>query len=321
MLKWIISVIALVAMACIPRMSQGTFSEVGYHHDRFSFGIAYPEGSQELLGCNWRLRNFTRTRRGRWQRIDRPEARAHYALDDDGDGRPEHRATMPRAEIELENVLTQALIWIRLEPLSGWERGRELRTFTRDLREALSGSVRVGRVALPGHLQMVFEREVTTEIRQQNDAVVLGYPAHAATLEVADVERLRLSPDSREWLVRAIFVATPFTIPGRGRSEAVSYPILMRVIYAARPEDFDRHLPEFERFVHQLRMPEGPEGPTRGVVPNVDQGLPLGAFLPPRNPEEPAEPAEPRPLPPPPALSEPAEGSDALPGPALPPPS
>lgn len=83
-----------------------------------------------------------------------------------------------------------------------------------------------------------------------------GLPAYVVTYEIANVDQLRLAPDSRWRRARVVFVRTPYdwVLRTRVNKFIADWPVVAVIGYDADPGDFDAHLGEFGAFVGRLEF-------------------------------------------------------------------
>jgi hypothetical protein len=135
-----------------------------------------------------------------------------------------------------------------------------------------------------------------------------------ATIDVANVDQVHLSPTSRAVRVRLVLVRPDFAyVPDRKKNKA--FPVLMMAAYSNLPEDFERDLPSFERFLGQIEI-VGERGWRVARMENLAPAAPA-ADAPAAPPATaPADVVAPSPTPPAPSPSAPAAPPPAAPVPA-----
>lgn len=104
-------------------------------------------------------------------------------------------------------------------------RDRELRILVQDYIDAVSG-VGLTDVQIGPQKHLVQQRRFATRTVSTEAVTISGHEAFAATFEVANVDQLKLEPDSRWERARVVLVRTPFGFYKRFTSEP-PLPVLM----------------------------------------------------------------------------------------------
>jgi hypothetical protein len=107
----------------------------------------------------------------------------------------------------------------------------------------------------PSKSKEVHAQTFTTKIVDEHPTTVAGFEAYDATIELANVDELKLDPASRSSKLRVVFVRTPYTRKLFATKGAV--PQLLILGYSVAPRDFDASLPDFNRFVASISL--GPQ--------------------------------------------------------------
>ncbi len=257
------------------RFAAGSFDAFGYRHPYLDYRVAFGADGR-VLPADWRLDNY----RSRSELKNGPSYVVRRWMDLTGDGRPDDLGVQPAYDLRFISGVHGGVIWTRVIPLPPGLGARELRAMMSDLIARMSGtgvaSVDMGDVVV-AQAQTFATREVDSRVR-----VVDGREAFEATIEIANVAQLQLSPDARWERARVLLVRADFLTPARGSASQIDrslLPALIMVGYANRPEDFERAVPDYESLVSRLRLdtPEGrlaaervtPCAPTAGVIPFV----------------------------------------------------
>lgn len=228
------------------------------------------DADRRVLPEDWRLDNY----RSRDRLKDGPSYVVHRWMDLTGDGRADDLGVQPAYDLRFVSATHGGVMWTRVIPLPPALRARELRATMSDLIERMSGtglaSVDLGDVTV-GEAQTFATREVASQPR-----IVDGREAWEATIEIASVAQLQLSPDARWERARILLVRVDFLTPARGGRADIHrtlLPALLMVGYANRPEDFERAVPQYESLVSRVRLdtPEGSVAAARAAIcaPNV----------------------------------------------------
>lgn len=233
----------------------------GYNDGKYPYVVSYADAARALLlPEGWRLDNYkpfedpsaARAASGaRWAVALEPKEgqTISLAIDWDDDGRVDQHVDVPIFDLKFAHARTAGIIWLRTLPVSGHLREKELRILVQDYIDAVSG---MGLTDVQiGPEKRVVQQRFTTRTVSTEAVTISGHEAFAATFEVANVDQLKLAPDARWERARVVLVRTPFGFYDRSRS-APPLPVLMAIGYANLPSDFDKQLPDFERFLTQI---------------------------------------------------------------------
>jgi hypothetical protein len=273
--------LALAASACVK--STGTFTADGFQHTRYPYRVV--PGQDGILDREWRLDNFRVGRDGKLQQKSRDDSTSVFQFDTNDDGTVDSRLRAPTYDLRYEHRIRDGVIWLRTFPISATLRQKELRVLMQAYVDQIAGAgyENVGLDDLE-----VVERRFAAEMLERGSANVAGREAYLATVDVANVDQIRLTPSSRATRVRLVMVRSGFFHTDGGRKDKHVFPVLMMACYANLPEDFERDLPSFERFLGEIQI----AGQRGWKVANLEKLAPPSAAQPP-----PA--AQPAPAPPP----------------------
>ncbi len=313
MVRWMTALVGLLAVGCGSAVGNiGRFDASGFRHERYRYGVqAGPDGA--ILSRDWRLDNFQQTSR-RTVPKSGPAYRSDVGFDTDGDGEIDQHVELNRYDLRYRHVRNRGSIWLSTIPLSTNLSQTDLRVLMRDYVDAVSGAGFVG-VNFGGTVVAGIERRFATRILDSQVITVHGLPGFAATVEVANVDQMQLSPDSRWERARVVLIRTPFEYaPPRSLTTVrdTHYPVVMLVGYTNLPEDFDAGLPDFVRFVNQIVFADAPPETPPGVQVVSSEPAPPAAAPPQAPPPAP---------PPPPAVAEPQDANEQRGPPSAEPPS
>lgn len=236
------------------------FSGPAYAHEVHPYVVTYDDQTaRSLLGPEWILDNYQRVPpayeggEAELKRKDTSEYTADYAFDLDDDGTYEDKEELPRFDLLFKHRKTNAEIWLSTVPLSREYSDKELRLLVDNYVDAMSGSGAV--VFKLGEGAGVEAKHYSARLLEQSEAKLSGFDALAATIEIANVDQLKLSPDARKEKVRVV-LSRPnlWLVRERMPKPSVRYRVLMVVGYSNSPQDFEAQYPEFERFVGKIHV-------------------------------------------------------------------
>lgn len=194
--------------------------------------------------------------------------RLNFDLDEDGVA--DKQSVRPRYDIQLDHPQTGGAIWLRTFPVSPRYQNRDLVVMLREYASELSGArYQVERLdglhGLHGVVR-VSERRIAVRVIAINRAMIAGSQAAAATIELADVDQLRMDANHR--LARARIVMADVGYQERhvlrSRNLEATFPVVATLGYVNSPENYNALLGDFQAFVARVRLSRN--GPTRGVL-------------------------------------------------------
>jgi hypothetical protein len=228
-------------------------------HEQHAYLVSYDEAAkQQIMGDEWILDNY---RRGEatagspstLSRKEAPEYMALYAFDLDDDGKYEDKEKLPAYDLLFKHRKTNAQMWVSTIPLSRETSEKELRVLLDNYVDAMSGSGAV--VFKLGKELGIDEKRYSARVVEKSPVKLSGKEALAATIEVANIDQLKLSPDARREKARIVLVRPDFRILRERMGQApVPFRVLMVVGYSNGPEDFDAQYSEFKRFLGKIHL-------------------------------------------------------------------
>ncbi len=259
---WLARFVRILFCLCVFGCVTGQVADLSdtvYRHRRYPISIALDDAS---LLPGWRVRNWYRSGGEMRQRLDGHHM-VSIALDLNDDGETDKRVQRARYHVLLEHSESGGRIWLRTFPLSGRYRGRNLGVVLREYAADLSGGT-YELAGLRGAL-VLRERRTAATIVADNPASVMGSPAHAATIDIADVDQLRLNSEHRLARARVVMANPRYVVAYQSDwGQRVRFPMVATIGYVNTPEFFERGLPAFESFVRRVRFNE--TGATTGIV-------------------------------------------------------
>jgi hypothetical protein len=243
---------AILCGACAPA-ANGKFAADAYYEQRFPVRAEYANAAtRQIPPGDWLLLNY------QIKNSLPGDAKVGddivYRLDSDGDGSLDARDKEKALSLEYRHATTGANLWFRLQPQSMEDARLDLSVVARNHVDASSGSgtfaVNIGLVTV-----VSVTKQFATRILDGRAATIAGLPAYVVTYEVANVDQLRLSPDSRWRRARVAYIRTPYRwVIRKGKQFVGPWPVLAVVGYDADPQDFDGHLGEYATFVSKLEF-------------------------------------------------------------------
>lgn len=190
-----------------------------------------------------------------------PKASAPYrtelAIDLDDDGEIDLRANVYLYDLRLEHRNSDARIAVITYPVSSRRKDKRLEIEVRRIVGELSGSEFVRVMGNAGEVGMR-GRRTTSLLLDEQSVEVAGRAAWAATVDVADVDRLTMDPSVRDLRMRIVVVQTGLQQEFGPSHGSVAFPVRMLIVYQNDPESFEDHLADFERFLSSIRIADGP---------------------------------------------------------------
>jgi hypothetical protein len=254
----------IASTGCGPN-ARGAFTSSGFSSG-YGYDVRYKNG-QLLLPASWGIDNYLR-REGAWVHKDQAGDVSSYAFDDDGDGIIDARFDAPTYALRFENRTGSGVIWLRNVPIAPRLRVKELRVLLQSYVDAIAGaSYETAR--LDGtEPSIVVEKRYAATIVEQGPVTVAGRPGYVATVDIANVDQLKLNPNARERRVQIMLVHAPgeeqadyvqsdvrnlkYTQDNERRAK--HYRVLVVAGYSSMPSDFDAGLPDFHDFLGRVTI-------------------------------------------------------------------
>src|SRR5262249_43712902 len=119
------------------------------------------------------------------------------------------------------------------------------------------------------------EKRFAASVVERGAAKLAGAEAYAATIDVANVDQLRLTPNAREARVRLVIARAPYRFTPSSPYDMVSFPVLMVAEYASAPDDYDHDLPDFDDLLGRISM-----GGSKGFSVTANESSPAAPAAP-----------------------------------------
>ena len=264
--------VALGLAACGP-VTRGAFGAGGYTTG-YGYDVAYQAGTQQVLPPGWNLDNFRVDAGKQVLKTGRPYVTT-YNFDNDDDGHTDERLKTYIYALRYEHTVHSGTIWLRNIPVAAKLRTKDLRVLMQDYIDEISAATyETEQFARPGVPLVVVERRQAAAIIEQGPAMVAGRPAYAATIDIANVDQLRMTPGVRARRVQLVLTRAPEDekIEHDGKP-TYRYPVIVLAGYSNMPEDFSTGLADFHGFLKRLTI-GGRSGLTINLLPMVPQTPP-----------------------------------------------
>jgi hypothetical protein len=260
--------------ACKPAAS-GSFTADAFEQTRYHFKVLAPGAT---LGQSWLLDNFyTLPQTGRLQPKRADFYLTKFELDVNGDGKFDTENEELTYDLRYTHKQRASVLWLRTFPLPRNSEETELRVLMRQYVDEIAGAGYEA-VRLSPERSVVAERRYAAEIVEQSEAQLAGMPAYVATIDVANVDQIKLTPSNRHTRVQVVIAHTHFgyeVFPRYG--DKVTFPVLMMAGYSNLPEDFEKDIDAFHKFLGEIDV-DGHRGfsvtaPPAATAPSADAGL------------------------------------------------
>jgi hypothetical protein len=247
---------ALVTLAatvsCTPQVA-GRFASDAYYEERFPVRAEYADPTRrqvpsgEWLLLNYQLKNGLPSK-------PKVTGDVVYQFDKDGDGDFDIQEKVKEFSLSYRHERTGSEMWMFLEPVSFENAKLDLDVIAANHVEASSGSGTVAASIAPG-VVVAATRKFATRVLDGRAATIDGFPAYVVTYEIANVDQLSLSQESRWRRARVLYVRTTYRwVVRSGGKDYSNWPVLAVVGYDADPKVFETQLPDYGRFVGALRF-------------------------------------------------------------------
>jgi hypothetical protein len=221
---------------------RGKINDQGYAHANFPYLVSSRKDAL-LMSPAWLLDNYF-VELGKTKPKASSAYKTEYALDINGDGVVDNRPSALLYDLKFKHRQRDGLVVLRTFPISIDQKDRELRVIMQDLVDDVAGAGYEA-IRINDEHRRVEEKRDAASIIDRAPATLAGLEAYAATIDVANVDQLKLTPEARRVRVRLVVARTPFRYTPKNISNKASFPVLMLAEYASLPEDYERDLPDF----------------------------------------------------------------------------
>ena len=300
---WVVGIVcAAMAMVSSCRHGQpaGSITGQGYRHGVYDYGLM-PRSDGQLVPNGWQLDNyFTERQRVRkaggspaWQQVltpkDGPDYKTEYQLDLTGSGEFDADEEAYLYDLRFTHSVHAGVIWMMTVPVPVRWQNKDLSVLTREYVDDISGS---GFEIVEYKAMRVEGREKTfaSTIVETAAGTVAGREAYAATVDVANLDQLRLNPNHRHRRARVVLIRSGLVYVYTHRSKKYTFPVVLFLGYSNRPAEFPHGLPAFEDFVDRVVI-AGQSGAALQFQSAVPEPAAVAAPAPPPEATAPAAPA------------------------------
>ena len=266
--------------------SSGALGPNGYTQAQVKYQVTYSDPAKNsFLPEDWALDNYSYDSvKKSWVEKKGNQYRATRYLDEDGDGTISNSETHEENLFDLRFVNTRdnGVIWLKVHPMAFTDSKRDLDVVLENYADGLEGTGLFEQSTLFG-TRTINARHFTTFVVEKKPTTIGAVSAIRGTIEVADVDKLRLDSKHRDAKGALVFARIAYltpagiyfkegdwptvTEPGTGRSMHKRTGLLV-IGYWADAARFDSHLPDFEALLSHIVIPPEavPDNNTRAVV-------------------------------------------------------
>jgi hypothetical protein len=268
--------VALLLAGCGTQLP-GVVSADGYASGRYPLAVRKgydAPAAAGLMSEGWKLDNFN---------DDEPKGGEAYRttirIDANGDGDFEQQEEGPAFELRFVHLRHAGVVWLRTVPVSADLAKKDLRVLTDGYVEALAGG-QYESTELDRSSVTTVEKRFASTLLSAEPCQLATQECEAATIELANVDQLKLDPKYRSNKLMVVITRTPFVYWPRMRRS--HHPVYLVAGYSNQPGQFEAGLPDFLGFLQhiditgsrgfQTTAPPTPAGvaPAPAVVPAPD---------------------------------------------------
>lgn len=253
------------AVGCVA--SRGTLGPTGYTSN-YGYELPYRPGTKTLLPPEWGVDNL-RLEQATWVRKDQDRYVTEYRFDNDGDGKTDHSFKTFTYALRYEHRVDAGVVWLREIPIAPKLRNKDLRVLLQTYLDEIAGAtyetVNIG-TGLP---TVVVEHRQAPVILEEGPATVAGQSGYAVTIDLANVDEVRVTPHARVMRIQLVVMHAPkdeVYEPINKRMPREVYPVIMLAGYSNLPTDFAKHLGDFHSLLRNMTV-AGKSGLTLTLSP------------------------------------------------------
>jgi len=241
---------ALVFLATACQPAKGSLMPTGYQSEKPTYRVV--KTGETFLGDSWMLDNYFTDRLGRYVPKNEGIYTTTFSFDLDGDGKFDDKYDAPTYELRFQHKRHEAFIWLRCIPLSAELRDKDLRVLMKNYVDEVAGAGYEA-VQLSG-AHAVVERRYAAEVVDQSEAKLAGRDAYHATIDVANIDQIKLTPSTRRVRVELVFLRPGTDYELRTNEFGHTFPALLMIGYANLPDDFVADAPAFRTFLSEIEI-------------------------------------------------------------------
>lgn len=260
----------LVTTSCVS--TPGSVEYGHYKSKRYPLQVVGNRGASQAAGLMaepWKLENFYGSPMPEHAKQG-DEYKSRYRFDADGDGETESYKDEFAFELRFENLHDKGSIWLRVVPASRDSANVDLKVLLDSFVDSLAGGNYETVLLTPGQ-SGVREKRYASTLTAVQPCRLAQRECLLATIELADVDQLKLSPSHRWRKVQILLLRPGFMYEHYG----ASYPTYFFAGYSSQPERFAGGLPDFHDLLSRILI-------------DGRKGLELASPPPPATPPAPA---------------------------------
>jgi hypothetical protein len=227
----------------------GVLDAHGYVNSTYGYRVGLTD--PEVFGADWGVDNF--------RKDGSPKESGAYMtrffLDLDGDGQVDEHQEEYLYDLRLKNKRSDAVIWLRSFPVSDDLKDKDLRVLMQSYVDEIAGA---GYEAVRIHPMGWSTREVryAAAVVERGPGQLASHPAYSTTLDIANIDQIKLTPGKFEKRVQLVIAAPPFVYTTGDPRYGTERHFAVRLVvgYANLPEDFEKDLPTFQRFLERIEI-------------------------------------------------------------------
>ncbi len=255
MKKVILCSFLLFTSSCVSTFA--TFTKQGFKHETYPYKVFSLDGkvAGSLLSSNWKLDNFYFN--GRVNKLvpkKGTDYEINYEFDTDNDGKTDFVQLGNLYDIRLKHRKSAGVIWLRTIPIQDDDFGTDLRVIAKEYVNAMAEAGY--EVKKFGSGIVIKENKYVAKVNNSAKAKLAKLDAFESTIDVSNVDQIKVTPDKAQKRVSLVFVRTKFRYKSGSSSPRhyATFPVLMLIGYSNFPEDFEAQKKDFEIFLKQIEI-------------------------------------------------------------------
>jgi len=258
---------AMLASCRPPKV--GVVGPAGFAQPRYGYQLSYRDpGQKQFVGPEWQLDNYYVD--PHWSKLQPKKGPDYIAVrefdaDNDGAISPMEKQEEPIYDLRFVNSKDDGVIWVKAHPVARAEAHRDLDVVLDNYADGLAGTGLYAQGNL-FNVQRTKLRQFTTFLTSKEPIKLGALQALSGTIELAEVEKLRLDPQYRSEKIKVVFARFMYFEPASRNFDPVDgAPIvthngescyqrsaLLIAGYANSVPRFDGHLKDFEQVLNQF---------------------------------------------------------------------
>jgi hypothetical protein len=207
------------------------------------------------MSQDWKIDNYYE-KEGKLTVKDSDDYVIEYELDEEGDGEFETKVKEHRYDLKFDHLVHDGSLFVRTIPISTDLRQKKLSVL---MDRYVEGIAKAGYEVVqfaPGKTIML-ERRYAAAVVDKAPATLAGLDALVVTLDVANLDQVKVDPNARAERVRLVFAHTNFRYQKRSGAPdkpPVEFPVVLMIGYGNQPDEFEAGLPEFQHFLERIEI-------------------------------------------------------------------